>query len=267
MIYRNYNNNGNYFWICILLFVMFGGIRTVILFIPVIFSLLPIIVTAFIFLNIFKGINKNNKLHEHVKINHKERSRFMELLIHILIKAVKADGKVDEREIVIIKQFFKVNLRLSDMDMLWVNDLVKHALKSNIELKELCLEFSQFDPQAKLILLELTYQVMVADNVISRAEIKFIDQIVQYLNISYTDHQRIKSHYSSFTSGASADHSSHYEVLGVKPDANSDEIKKAYKQACKKYHPDKVQYLGDEFKKVAEERIKKINQAYAVLKR
>jgi len=33
------------------------------------------------------------------------------------------------------------------------------------------------------------------------------------------------------------------------------------------YHPDKVGHLGDEFKKVAEEKMKEINRAYEFLKK
>jgi DnaJ like chaperone protein len=34
-----------------------------------------------------------------------------------------------------------------------------------------------------------------------------------------------------------------------------------------KYHPDKVGHLGDEFKKVAEDKMKELNVAYEYLKK
>ena len=40
--------------------------------------------------------------------------------------------------------------------------------------------------------------------------------------------------------------------------ASKEEIKKVYKQACKENHPDKVHHLGEEFRKVAEEKMQKI---------
>ncbi|MDS1029441.1 molecular chaperone DnaJ [Bacillota bacterium LX-D] len=52
----------------------------------------------------------------------------------------------------------------------------------------------------------------------------------------------------------------YYEVLGVNKDASQDEIKKAYRKLARKYHPDVNP--GD---KSAEEKIKEINEAYAVL--
>ena len=52
----------------------------------------------------------------------------------------------------------------------------------------------------------------------------------------------------------------YYEVLGVKKDNSAQEIKKAYRKLAMKYHPDRNK--GD---KEAEEKFKKISEAYAVL--
>lgn len=51
-----------------------------------------------------------------------------------------------------------------------------------------------------------------------------------------------------------------YEVLGIDKSASDEEIKKAFKKAALKYHPDRNQ--GD---KEAEEKFKEINEAYQVL--
>ena len=52
-----------------------------------------------------------------------------------------------------------------------------------------------------------------------------------------------------------------YDVLGVGRDASADELKKAYRNLAKKYHPDQNQ--GD---KEAEQRFKELNEAYDALK-
>ena len=57
-----------------------------------------------------------------------------------------------------------------------------------------------------------------------------------------------------------ADKRDYYEVLGIGKDASDDEIKKAYRQAAKKYHPD----LHPDDKE-AEQKMKEANEAYEVL--
>ncbi|MBI1801127.1 MAG: DnaJ domain-containing protein, partial [Chloroflexi bacterium] len=52
----------------------------------------------------------------------------------------------------------------------------------------------------------------------------------------------------------------YYKILGVSRSAPAEEIKKAFRDLAKKYHPDKAK--GD---KKAEERFKEINEAYEVL--
>ncbi|MFW6147410.1 MAG: DnaJ domain-containing protein [Thermodesulfobacteriota bacterium] len=56
-----------------------------------------------------------------------------------------------------------------------------------------------------------------------------------------------------------------YEVLGLSRGASLDEVKNAYRQLANKYHPDKVNHLGEEFKQLAEKRFKEIQEAYQEL--
>lgn len=56
-----------------------------------------------------------------------------------------------------------------------------------------------------------------------------------------------------------------YDILGVKPGASKKEIQKAYKDAIKKYHPDKLSHLGEEFSHLANEKFLEIQNAYDTL--
>lgn len=51
-----------------------------------------------------------------------------------------------------------------------------------------------------------------------------------------------------------------YEVLGIYPSATNEEVKKAYRELAKKYHPDN--YADSPVSDLAEEKMKEINEAY-----
>src|ERR1700733_13345759 len=54
----------------------------------------------------------------------------------------------------------------------------------------------------------------------------------------------------------------YYQILGVEKSSSLDAIRKAYREAALRYHPDRV---PAEQKKEAEEKLKEISEAYAVL--
>jgi len=57
----------------------------------------------------------------------------------------------------------------------------------------------------------------------------------------------------------------YYAVLGVAPDAETGDIKKAYRQMAEAYHPDRVSTLGPKLQELANEEMKKINEARSIL--
>ena len=63
-----------------------------------------------------------------------------------------------------------------------------------------------------------------------------------------------------------ADKRDYYEVLGVEKNASDGEIKKAYRKLAMKYHPDKVNSLGEEVRQNATEKFRKVKEAYDYLK-
>ncbi len=51
-----------------------------------------------------------------------------------------------------------------------------------------------------------------------------------------------------------------YKVLGVDPNASDEEVKKAYRELARKYHPDN--YQNNPLADLAEEKMKEVNEAY-----
>ncbi|MEA4965703.1 MAG: J domain-containing protein [Oscillospiraceae bacterium] len=56
-----------------------------------------------------------------------------------------------------------------------------------------------------------------------------------------------------------------YEVLGVSPSATDEEVKRAYRELARKYHPDN--YVDNPLADLAQEKMKDINEAYDTVTR
>ena len=56
-----------------------------------------------------------------------------------------------------------------------------------------------------------------------------------------------------------------YDILGVSKNASQDDIKKAYRKLAKQWHPDKFTKENESKRKEAEEKFKKISEAYETL--
>lgn len=56
-----------------------------------------------------------------------------------------------------------------------------------------------------------------------------------------------------------------YKVLGVSRNAGDDEIRQAYRDLARKYHPDK--YVNNPLSELAQEKMKEINEAYDAIMR
>ncbi len=57
----------------------------------------------------------------------------------------------------------------------------------------------------------------------------------------------------------------HFSVLGIKPSAKEDEIKKAYKRLSNKYHPDKMLNASEDEKQLSATLLHRIQSSYEVL--
>lgn len=212
------------------------------------------------------------------KISQYERSQteahntFVFLLVNILIKVAQVDGKVTREEINTIHRFFQYNLHYSQSQLFWVKELVKEALKSTVSLENLLMDFKQrFAYEPRVILFELIYQVLFTNDHVSEPELRMVRNIAEYLEISAFDQRIIEAKYrAGFRATAAPEaryEARYYEVLGLQTGASFEEIKAAYRKLSMKYHPDKVGHLGEEFKKVAEEKMKELNVAYEYLKK
>ncbi len=199
-------------------------------------------------------------------------NRFVWLLVHILVKTAQLDDHVSKDEVQTIQRFFQYNLHYNQTKMAWVKNLIKEATESTETMEAMLDEFKRtFAYEPRLILLELIYQIVYTKDPVPQNELEKARQIGVFLDISQYDLRTIEAKYTYHRQRQATETRENdvhfYAVLGLEPGADMETIKKSYRQLSMKYHPDKVSHLGDEFKTVAEEKMKEINAAYDFFKR
>lgn len=178
----------------------------------------------------------------------------------VLVAAVmKADGKVVKSELDYVRSFFvrQFGENAAGEALIMLRDL----LKQNIPVRDVCIQIRKnMDHSSRLQLLHLLFNISLADNLVHPSELDAIEKMSGYLGISGSDYMSIRNMFIPDTD-------SYYRILEIEPSATDEEVKKAYRKMAMKFHPDRVAHLGEEIKKDAGEKFRKINEAYEKIKK
>ena len=270
MQYRQHNQPGcgGCLFMVVLLILLSGGT-------PLLFDILGTIfymgLFAVLFMfAIFWGFSYfvKSKIANYESSQTESHNHFVFLLVNILVNIAGIDGEVSRSELSAINNFFRHHLHYNQSQMFWVKELTKEAMAASASLDELLADFkTSFAYEPRLILIELIYQVIYSKPDVINTELNAAEKIAAYLGINAYQHQTIHNKYRGMAQETVGSEESYYGILGLQPSADFDEIKKAYRNLSKEYHPDKVAHLGEEFRQVAEEKMKEINVAYNHLKK
>ena len=172
---------------------------------------------------------------------------------------MKADGVQSKSELEYVKTFFVTQFGKTHAQERM--QLFKEILKQDYSTAEVCAQIkSNMDHATRLQLLHILFGLSQADGHVHPDEVKVISTISRYMGISQKDLESIQAMFYKSTNGA-------YKILEINASASDHEIKKAYRKMAIKYHPDKVQHLGDDFQRMAEEKFKTLNEAYQQIKK
>lgn len=182
-------------------------------------------------------------------------------LLVLMACIMKADGRVDKSELAVVKKFLVANF--GEQGALDALQILKNLLEQDIDESQVAMQISQnLNYSSKLELLHLLFNIAYADGVVVASELATIQRISNIFRIDRLDFESIKAPYMK-----QVDQDWAYKSLEIEPSATVEEIKKAYRQMAKKYHPDKVNDLGEDVKKSATEKFRSVNEAYESLKK
>lgn len=188
-----------------------------------------------------------------------QRGDFSVSLLILSAAVMKADNKVTRSELEYVKAFLirQFGQEAGQEQLLTLREI----LKQDYNLADVSRQIGQFmDYSSKLQLLHFLFGLSGADGQTHSSEIDLIERICSYMGIRSSDFNSIKAMFVK-------DIHSAYQILEITPDANDEELKKAYRAMAVKYHPDKVAHLGDDVKKAATEKFQKVQAAYEEIKR
>lgn len=181
--------------------------------------------------------------------------------ISLLILAsivIKADGKVDQRELDFVRAQFVGMYGKERANHAF--KLFKGIIKKEVSAHQVCVQIRQHMPHAsRLQLMHFLFGIAKADQHVVGSEVNEIKKIAGYLNINQYDFESIKAMFYDESDSA-------YKILEITKSATDSEVKKAYRKMAKKYHPDKLQGLGTEHIKGAEDKFLQIQNAYDKIK-
>jgi DnaJ like chaperone protein len=184
---------------------------------------------------------------------------FVVSLLVLVAGVMKADGKIMRSELDYVKAYFRQVF--GEEGTREAMSMLRDLLKKDIPIEEVAVQISQrVDYSSRLQLLHFLYGIANADGHLDIRELETIQKIAYNMGISAQDMESLKSMFYKDTSSA-------YRVLEIEAGVTDDEVKKAYRQMAVKYHPDKVAYLGEDFRKAADEKFRKVNEAYETIKK
>lgn len=188
-----------------------------------------------------------------------ERNSFLISLLVFSSAVMKADGKVMKSELNYVREFIKKSF--GPDAALESTKYLKDLLEKEVEINKIGEQVRQYmNYQARVQLLHYLTGIARADKVVSYAELVVLREIAAALAIPSNESDSI---FAMFDNGIEAA----YQILEVPTSATDNEIKRAYKELAVKHHPDKVSHLGADVQRGAEERFKKIAEAYERIKK
>lgn len=191
---------------------------------------------------------------------HQGANDFQLVLLVLMTAVVKADGTVVKTELSVVKRFLVQNYGEEGAREAW--QILNQLLKQNINVADVATQCAaNLNYSTRLQLINMLFSIAAGDGAVNDAEINIIRNIAYYMRINDAD---LTSIAAMFTKQINPDWA--YQVLELSPNCTDDEIKKAYRRMAMKYHPDKVNSLGDEVRQSATEKFRKVKEAYDYLK-
>lgn len=181
-------------------------------------------------------------------------------LLSLASLVIKADGKVNQRELDYVRSYFirAYGKERANATFRTFNEVIKNREVSAQRICSFLVQRTRYE--VRLQILHFLFSIAQADGAASNAEVNKISEIAGYLRLGRHDFESIKAMF--FKSADTA-----YKILEIEKSATDAEVKKAFRTMAKKYHPDKLQHMDEAYQKGAQEKFTKVQEAYDTIQK
>ena len=171
---------------------------------------------------------------------------------------IKADGKIEQKELDFVRSFFigQYGKERADSIFRTFNTQMKKETQHLDQLTRVFVQQTAYE--TRLQILHFLFGIANADGNISDVELQKLSQVASGMRLRLPDFESIKAMFVKNTDNA-------YKILEIDSNASQDEIKSAYRKMAKKYHPDKLRGQDPAMIKGAEEKFREVQKAYETL--
>lgn len=223
----------------------------------------------------FKNINLKIKEKLEGDLLHHEAG----LLVALMAKVAKADGKVCELEAELLKH------TLSDISNHFENHVeVRERLKklyseqkesfdNTLLICEKLYNLTKFDYTKRVKIMEYLLNLAFIDKEFSNTEKMIVEDISNALKIKQNDFENLVNTFQAFyaqqASSKALSLEKAYEILEAKSSDDNSILKKKYRTLVKKHHPDIISGQGasESIIDEATKKLQEINEAYEMIKK
>jgi DnaJ like chaperone protein len=246
-------------------------------------KLLILALVGFVFYMLNRGYKSSD--FQHIKVDGKQtlkgnlENHEAGLLVAMMAKVAKADGKVSELEAEILSHTF------TDISNHFENSSeIREQLKAiykkemdsfenTIEVAQRYLKLTKKEYNKRLKVLEYLLNLAFIDNDFSQTEFMITEDIANALEIKKSDFEamiaQFEQYYAQKQNSKQLSLEKAYEILGANASDDTGTIKKKYRQLVKENHPDIITGQGASQSIIDEatKKLQEINEAYELIKK
>ncbi len=223
--------------------------------------------------------------YQNINVNRKQKLRGSlaeheaGLLVSLMAKVAKADGKVCELEAELLSHTFTDIAKVfenSEEVREELKNIYKREMSSfdnTIIISQKYFKLTSRDYRKRLGVMEYLLNLAFIDNDFSNAEFMICEDIANALEIKQSDFKALIARFEQFYAQREAQKGMNlekaYQTLGLKKGVDFATVKKEYRKLVRKNHPDILMGQGEEQSIIdqATEKLQEINEAYEIIKK